>query len=400
MGSPSREYAAAFGVSTAVTARTGSTTPKSTAQSRPSHRFTIGKLAVGRRRPPHGARGLTGLLSKIDCRDVRHGCGDFKRDTEDVPEWTGKVAAALRSFQNAASRTFRHKVKSTPFPEKNGGVPFNASGVVQVGPRRFVFIDNHDSSALFEIVLDADGAEVEGIRRRPLVGLAEGQLGDPEGLTRVDVDDETFLIAASSLCIARGKINDGLVRIRYTPEGDLFAHAMDGFRSWLLSHDRLLDESGELEPDAGGLNIEGIAWDPSASALLFGQRGPAEPGRISMIQIPVDAGGATWTTEALSTPAVLLAHIPQPTGAQGIRDISYDEQTGDFLILLGRSLSRGDEPFQLCTWNGSSDEVTLIDIKFHRSMKPEGVTTFSSGGKRKILLVDDTGGYAVVKAHH
>jgi hypothetical protein len=42
--------------------------------------------------------------------------------------------------------------------------------------------------------------------------------------------------------------------------------------------------------------------------------------------------------------------------------------------------------------------VTLIDVKFHRSMKPEGVTTFSSGGKRKILLVDDTGGYAVVKA--
>ena len=66
--------------------------------------------------------------------------------------------------------------------------------------------------------------------------------------------------------------------------------------------------------------------------------------------------------------------------------------------LLGRSLSRGDEPFQLCTWNGSSDELTLIDVKFHRSMKPEGVTTFSSGGKRKILLVDDTGGYAVVKA--
>jgi hypothetical protein len=96
----------------------------------------------------------------------------------------------------------------------------------------------------------------------------------------------------------------------------------------------------------------------------------------------------------------LLAHIPQPTGTQGVRDISYDEQTGDFLILLGRSLSRGDEPFQLCTWNGSSDEVTLIGVKFHRSMKPEGVTTFSSGGKRKILLVDDTGGYAVVKAHH
>lgn len=315
-----------------------------------------------------------------------------------MPNWTAKIAAAFHSFQSAASHAFKRKIKPTPFPVKNGGVPFNASGVVQVSPRRFVFVDNHDSSALFEILLDADGTEVDGIRRRPLVGVAKGQLGDPEGLTRVDVDGETFLIAASSLCITGGRVNDGLVRVRYTPEGDLHAEAMDGFRSWLLSHDLSLAEFGELEPDDGGLNIEGLAWDPGANALLLGQRGPAEPRRIAMIQVPVDAGGATWTTAALSTPSIVLARIPQPSGTQGIRDISYDEQTGDFLILLGRSRSGGDAPFQLCAWSAGSDEVRLIDVKFHRFMKPEGVTTFSSGGKRKILVVDDAGGYAVVKA--
>jgi hypothetical protein len=97
-----------------------------------------------------------------------------------------------------------------------------------------------------------------------------------------------------------------------------------------------------------------LAWDPRANALLFGQRGPAAPRRISMIQVPVDAGGATWTTAALRTPSILLARIPQSTATQGIRDISYDEQTGDFLILLGRSLSGSDAPFQLCVWNGAS----------------------------------------------
>jgi Protein of unknown function (DUF3616) len=315
-----------------------------------------------------------------------------------VPAWTANIAAAFHSFQNAASRTFRRKVKSTPFPEKNGGVPFNASGVVQVGPRRFVFIDNHDSSALFEFALDADGAQVHRMRRRPLVGIGDADLGDPEGLTRVDVNGETFLIAASSLCIAGGEVNDGLVRVLYTADGDLHTEPMDGFRTWLLTNEPSLAESGELEPDAGGLNIEGIAWDPRASALVFGQRGPASPGRIAVIQVPVDAAGATWTTAALGTPTVLRARIPQSTVTQGIRDICYDEQTGDFLILLGRSFSRGDEPFQLCAWNPSSDDVRLIDIKFHRSMKPEGITTYSSGGKTRILVVDDGGGYAVVKA--
>ena len=236
------------------------------------------------------------------------------------------------------------------------------------------------------------------------MGVSKEQLRDPEGLTRVDLNGETFLIAASSLCVAstnrsgQVQVNDGLVRVRYTPEGDLHAEAMSGFRAWLLSHEASLAEPGGLEPDAGGLNIEGLAWDPGASALLFGQRGPANPGRITIIRIPVDAGAGRWTTSALNTPSILLVRTPQSTAKYGIRDISYDEQTGDFLILLGRPLSRGDAPFQLCAWNGSSDDVRLIDVTFHRSMKPEGITTFSSGGKRQILIVDDAGGFAVLKS--
>jgi len=75
------------------------------------------------------------------------------------------------------------------------------------------------------------------------------------------------------------------------------------------------------------------------------------------------------------------------------------EQTGDFLILLGRSLSRDDDPFRLCTWNGG-DDVKLLDLKFHQSMKPEGVTTYSDGDHTKLLVVDDRGGYAVVNPRH
>ena len=66
-------------------------------------------------------------------------------------------------------------VKSTPFPKRNGKVPFNASGLAQVGPRRFVFVDNHDS-AFFEFAFDADWAHVKRIRRRRLVGVSKEQL--------------------------------------------------------------------------------------------------------------------------------------------------------------------------------------------------------------------------------
>lgn len=313
-----------------------------------------------------------------------------------MEHWTARFADAFHAVRTAASGlSGRKKIKPTPFDEKNGKVLFNASGVAQVGPHRFVFVDNHEPSALFELVLDDDDAEAERIARRPLAGVADGQLRDPEGLTRVDVNGEIFLIVASSLCVAGTNRSDGLVRARYTPHGDLHAEPMVEFRAWLLRHEPSLVIAGGREPDAGGLNIEGLAWDPHAGALLFGLRGPADPGEIALIRVPVDVGRASWTTSSLGAPSIVRARVPKSTARQGIRDVSYDEQSGDFLILLGRSTSRSDAPFQLCTWNGSSDKVGLLDVAFHRSMKPEGVTTFRSGDEKKILIVDDGGGYAV-----
>jgi hypothetical protein len=315
---------------------------------------------------------------------------------DDVGNWSARVAGAFHTIQRAASGFARRKVKSTPFGEKNGKVPFNASGVTQVGQHRFVFVDNHDPAALFELVLDDDDAEAERIARRPLAGVAGGALRDPEGLARVDVDGEILLVVASSLCAAGTNRSDGLVRARYTRHGDLHAEPMVGFRAWLLRQLPSLAMAGEREPDAGGLNIEGLAWDSRAGALLFGLRGPAEPGEIALIRISVDVAAASWTTSSLGPPSIVRARVPKSTAIQGIRDISYDEETGDFLILVGRSTSGSDAPFQLGTWNGSSDKVRLLDVAFHRSMKPEGVTTFRSGDKTKILIIDDGGGYAVL----
>ena len=316
-----------------------------------------------------------------------------------MANWTAKVEAAFHAITRGLGRW--KKVNSISFDETNRKAPFNASGVVQVGPGRFVFIDNHDPSALFELALDADGKEAERISRRPMAGVAEGQLRDPEGLTRVGHNGETILVVASSLCVSAAKgsapqqVSDGLVRVRYTPHGDLHAEAMHGFRDWILRNVPSLVAAGRREPDAGGLNVEGLAWDPSMRTLLFGLRGPTEPGSVTVIRVPVDAGVAPWTTEAFGAPSIVRAGTPRSTAKQGIRDISYDEQTGDFVVLLGRSTSTGDEPFQLCTWNGSGDSVQLLDVRFHRSMKPEGVVAFSSGDERRLLIVDDRGGYAV-----
>ena len=305
----------------------------------------------------------------------------FDRE-DDVEQWTARLADAFRAVERAARRLGRKKIKPTPFDEKNDKVPFNASGVAQVAPGRFVFIDNHDSSALFELVLDADGAEVERISRRPLLGVAPEQLGDPEGLSRVDVNGEILLIAASSLCVSTSgttTVNDGLVRVRYTPHGDLHAETMDGFRAWLLRHEPSLAAAGEREPDAGGLNIEGLAWDPRAKSA------PVRPARTVRSRADHGHPRSRRRRRSLVDDVVTegAVHRPRPRTAsrlrrQGIRDISYDEQTGDFLILLGRSTStRRRTVSTRAPGTAAATRSHCSMSRFHRSMKPEGVTTFS-----------------------
>ncbi|MFV8050014.1 hypothetical protein [Mycobacterium sp. 48b] len=288
----------------------------------------------------------------------------------------------------------RSRIKSRSFGKRNDGVVFNASGVVQVAPDRFVFIDNHDATAVFEITLDRDDDELKQIRRRDLVGVTEQQLGDLEGLTRLDANGRTYLIAASSLSVSDAQVNDGLVRISYADSGNLRAEPMTGFRSWLLAHQPALAAAASSEPDDGGLNVEGVAWDPGSCALLFGVRGPAEPGRVTIIEVRAAAGGP-WSTDSLGAPVTRTLRVPHSEALQGIRDISYDERSGEFLILLGKSLSRKAEPFALCTWTRGADAVRVTGARFHESMKPEGCTAFYRDGERRILIVDDRGGYAV-----
>jgi hypothetical protein len=136
-----------------------------------------------------------------------------------------------------------------------------------------------------------------------------------------------------------------LVRVRYTVDGELEAEVMPGFRTWLLSHEPSLAEVGELKPDAGGLNIKGLGWDPRTRALLFGLRAPAKAERMIEIGVPVDIGTAQWTTAVLDAPTALSVRVPQSKATQGIRD------------------------FRLGAWKGG-DDVRMLGLKFHQSMKP------------------------------
>jgi hypothetical protein len=278
----------------------------------------------------------------------------------------------------------------------------NASGVVPVGRLRFAFIDNQDAGAVFEFTLRADGTLQGPVRPRLLVGLESNSLSDPEGLALVDVHGEHFLIVASSLSMrpfpspGEPAAHQGLLRIRHTPAGDLRAEVMTGFRGWLLEHYPRFEPAARKIPDRDGLNIEGLAWDPVHSDLLLGVRSPTVDGRVSVVRLRLDVE-APWTVAALQAGPV--SFIQRPTNPpQGVRDISYDADRNEFLVLLGRSITGGGAAFQLCTWDGVGTAADVLNVEFESTMKPEGVTVVNVDGVRQVVIVDDAGGFATFKA--
>jgi hypothetical protein len=267
--------------------------------------------------------------------------------------------------------------------------------------RRAAFIDNRDPTALWELAINSDGSQRE-LKRRLLTGLSRGSLSDPEGLTRIDANGAIDLMVASSLSVwnpesGQAVANQGLVHVRYRPKGELVADAMPGFREWLLTQHPALAPVAELDPDHSGLNIEGLAWDPARKVAL---RRPFPHHRWSDIGVAGPSGEhrRPLTTAALEARPVLEIDKPSMQPAQGIRDLTYDIERQDFLVVLGRSISGATAPFQLCTWDGTSTTVTVLDVKFNQSMKPEGVTVFHADGARRILIVDDARGYATFSA--
>lgn len=285
------------------------------------------------------------------------------------------------------------RISPVAFAQRNGKNEFNASGVVHVGADRFVFTDNHDPTALFELTLGSDGGQAGPIVRRPLTGLQPGALSDPEGLARIDGDT---LVAASSLAIRKKKVgHDGLVRIRYAPGGDLSAEAMPGFRAWVVGRFPELAAAAGRDVDQDGLNVEGIAWQPGTSTMFLGVRSPVTDSGIPVLCVHVDLS-APWTVNALTLASQPMRHITNHQPGQGIRDLTYDPDTDGFLMLLGRSVTGGDVPFQLCRWDGTSSAVRRVEVELPSTMKPEGVTVYHADGTRRLLVVGDSGSFATL----
>src|SRR4029453_14693565 len=136
------------------------------------------------------------------------------------------------------------------------------------------------------------------------------------------------------------------------------AEIIPGFRSWLIEHTPDLGKAwrnswGRI-PDDGGLNIEGLAWNPLTKELLFGLRTPGIDGKPVILRVRVKKIAGTWNLNNFEMMPPVFLNLAPEAYERGIRTMEYDASRKGILIVTGNSVSHSDAPFELYGWNGNA----------------------------------------------
>jgi hypothetical protein len=307
-------------------------------------------------------------------------------------------------------------ITASPFEQKIGGAPHNASEVVALGDSRFLFCDNDVSDALFEMRLDKSGGLAGPLIRRPISGVSARYFDDFESMAIIGGGDRYRLVLATSFSLkirdarARKKSQrakralerESLLRVSNTGAAELQAEIIPGFRRWLIEQTPDLGprwrKSLRWIPDDGGLNIEGLAWDPARAELLFGLRTPVIDGHPIILRVHVKDIAGIWNLNNFEMRAPVKLEVPRDGLERGIRTMEYDESRKTTLIVTGNAVSQSKVPFELYAWDGNAKgRVTRFEhIRFDPKFRVEGVAPGTVARRAALVFVDDRGGYQVV----
>ncbi len=325
---------------------------------------------------------------------------------------------AMSTGRRQVGKTPNRPIAASPFQESSDKTPHNASEVVALGDSRFLFCDNDISDALFELRLSKKGTQSRQLIRHPLTGVSARYFDDFESMAIIGGGDRFRLVLATSFSLkirdprARKKsrraktalARESLLRVTSTGGPALQAEIIPGFRRWLIEQTpdlgRQWQKSLRWIPDDGGLNIEGLAWEPTRSELLFGLRTPVIDGHPVILRVHIKDVGGIWNLDNFEPRKPVLLDLPRSKFLRGIRTMEHDPLRKTILIVTGNAVSKTKVPFELYSWDGNAKgTVTRFEhVRFDPKFRVEGVTPGTIAGRPALVFVDDRGGYQVLWA--
>jgi hypothetical protein len=271
----------------------------------------------------------------------------------------------------------------------NGGT-FEASGVAHIpGTDGVLFVDDGRPDEVFWMRL-GDGRSQAGAIKAIKLGAS---VIDLEGIT---TDGSHFYVVGSQ---SKSKGDDlaGLVRFRFDVQGERVegAEAISGLKGFLSENVAELRGMDDRKNKDEGINVEGIAWDPRGGRLLLGLRSPVVEGRALVVPVRLRDPRGAFSYNNLVVEGGKAIRLP--LDGAGIRSIEYDERVKTFRILSGAAANNEKANFKLWEWDGDVSRPLLREAgEFDRTLKPEGVTRVTSGGRDFTFIVFDTSGYAAM----
>lgn len=269
------------------------------------------------------------------------------------------------------------------------GGTFEASGVAHVpGADGVLFVDDGRNEEVFWMGL-GEGREQAGEIKAVKLGVS---VVDLEGITH---DGERFYVVGSQ-SKPKGGDAAGLVRFRFDAREQRVeeVEAVYGLKRFLAASVTELRGMEERKYKDGGINVEGLAWDPRGKRILLGLRSPVVDGHALVVPLRLRDPRGALATDNLEVEGAKAIRLPM--GGAGIRSIEYDERAQAFRVITGAGPNSEKIDFKLWEWDGDALRPSLRELgTYDRRLKPEGVTRASSGGRDFTFIVFDTSGYAV-----
>ncbi len=267
------------------------------------------------------------------------------------------------------------------------GGTFEASGVAQVPGTNFVlFVDDGRPDEVLLAEMDASGQQAGSVK--PLkIGLS---IENPEGITS---DGAFFYVVGSQSNPKKGGANS-IARFAFDPATQSISKAevINDFRNLILSKVADLKGDGEKRGQDGGLNIEGIAWDPQNNRLLLGLRSPIRGGQALILPVKLRTPGGAFAADNLDFGDGRLIQLS--LDGLGVRDIQFDNRLKSFLIISGAPENQDKSEFVLWQWDGNAaTSQPQKKATLDPGMKPEGVTEMKAAESSFILIVGDASRY-------
>lgn len=270
------------------------------------------------------------------------------------------------------------------------GGKFDASGITDVPATDGVlFVDNGREGQVFWMSLDQNGRQVGSIKA---IGLGVS-IEDLEGITT----DGNYFYAVSSQSRPKAIATEGLVRFKFDARNQSIdgVEAISGLKNFLVENVAELRDVGDKKGKDGGLNIEGIAWDPRQGRLLLGLRSPVVDGHALLVPLRLRDPRGRFSIDNLEVEGSRAIRLL--VGGVGIRGIEYDGRANLFRIISGAAEDQDQTDFGLWEWNGDEKQSVLRETnRFDDNLKPEGVARVTAGGRDFMIIVFDASGYTVM----